>query len=52
LHFRIVRNYIIKNNLQGIEYTPEEIERMMTLAKEEDLARVRNYAGQLARGEA
>ncbi|KAG2182839.1 hypothetical protein INT44_005820 [Umbelopsis vinacea] len=48
----IVQRYIIQNNLQNIEYTPEEIEAMMNDANEYELAHVREYAERLARGEA
>jgi hypothetical protein len=38
--------------LQNIEFTPEEIESMMNNAKEQQLADIRDYAGQLVKGEA
>ncbi|CAM0142901.1 hypothetical protein VKS41_002524 [Umbelopsis sp. WA50703] len=44
-----VQRYIWDNNLYGREYTTDEIERMMKLANEEELARVRHRAGELAR---
>ena len=50
--YSIVQRYIIQNNLQNIEYTPEEIEAMMNDANEFELAHVREYAERLARGDA
>jgi hypothetical protein len=50
--YSIVQRYIIQNNLQNIEYTPEEIETMMNDANEYELAQIREYAQRLARGEA
>ncbi|KAH8550710.1 amino acid permease-domain-containing protein [Umbelopsis sp. PMI_123] len=48
----LVQKYIIEHHLQNIEFTPEEIETMMNNAKEQQLADIRDYAGQLVKGEA